>query len=260
MPQHSVRQTLVFAFALCVVCAVLVSTTAVALRERQEQNKLLSRQMNVLEVAGLMEPGERLSREEIQLRFAANLKPLVVDLETGKLVDEVDPLTYDQRSASTDFDRSRPAPDNPARVRRVPNYGLVYLVQSNGEVEGIILPIEGMGLWSTLYGYLALEADSRKIRGITFYEHAETAGLGGEVDNPRWKALWPGRLAFDENWVPKIAVKKGAAGAVGEDPYHVDGLSGSTLTSNGVTNLIHFWLGDHGFGPFLARYRTGRGV
>ncbi len=253
--QHSVRETLIFAFALCVGCSILVSTIAVALRDRQAENKLLDEQKNVLEVAGLLTGGEKLSREEIQRRFAENLNARVVVLETGEYADDVDPLTFDQRRASMDPDTSRPAPDNPARVRRLPDRARVFLIQPNGEVEGIILPVEGMGLWSTLYGYLALAPDSRTIRGLTFYEHAETAGLGGEVDNPRWKALWPGRLAFDEDWVPKIAVKKGAAGPVETDPYHVDGLSGSTLTSNGVTNLIHFWLGDNGFGPYLARYR-----
>ncbi len=260
MPQHSVARTLFFAFALCVVCALLVSSVAVGLRDRQEMNKLLDRQKNVLEVAGLLEAGERLSREEIQRRFTESLEARVVNLETGEFAAEIDPLTFDQRVASTALDTSRPAPSNPARVRRVPNHGLVFLIRSDGEVEGIILPIEGMGLWSTLYGYLALAPDSRTIRGITFYEHAETAGLGGEVDNPRWKALWPGRLAFDESWVPRIAVKKGPAGRVEEDPYHVDGLSGSTLTGNGVTHAIHFWLGDQGFGPYLARYRAGRGL
>ena len=258
--QHSVRQTLIFALALCVGCSILVSSIAVALRERQEENRRVDEQKNVLEVAGLVEEGEKLSREEIQRRFAGNLKPRVVNLETGEYAEDVDPLTYDQRRASTDPESSRPAPENPARVRRLPRYGRVFLIQTDGEVEGIIVPVEGYGLWSTLYGYLALAPDLRTILGITFYEHGETAGLGGEVDNPRWKALWPGRLAFDESWVPKVAVKKGAAGPVEQDPYHVDGLSGSTLTSNGVTNLIHFWLGDHGFGPYLARRRTEKGT
>jgi Na+-transporting NADH:ubiquinone oxidoreductase subunit C len=258
--QHSVRHTLFFAFSVCVVCSILVSSVSVALHERQEENRLLDQQKNVLEVAGLMEEGERLSRAEIQRRFAEGLEPRLVDLETGSYVEDVEPLGYDQRRASADPETSRPAPDNPAKVRRVPNWGLVYLIRPEGEVEGIILPVEGMGLWSILYGYLSVAADARTIRGITFYEHAETAGLGGEVDNPRWKALWPGRLAFDESWVPKIAVKKGAAGPPQQDPYHVDGLSGSTLTSNGVTNLLHFWLGDHGFGPYLARVRADGGI
>jgi Na+-transporting NADH:ubiquinone oxidoreductase subunit C len=254
--QHSVRQTLIFAFALCVGCSILVSVVAVALRDRQEENKLLDEQKNVLEVAGLLEDGERLSREEIHRRFSENLKARVVVLATGSYADDVDPLTYDQRKASSDPDTSRPAPANPAKVRRLPHYGRVFLIQPDGEIEGIILPVEGYGLWSTLYGYLALAPDSRTILGLTFYEHAETAGLGGEVDNPRWKALWPGRLAFDDDWVPRIVVKKGPAGPIERDPFHVDGLSGSTLTSNGVTNLIHFWLGDDGFGPYLARYRA----
>ena len=258
--QHSVRDTLIFAFLLCVSCAIVVSSVAVALRERQAENKLLDEQKNVLEVAGLMQEGEDLSREEIQRRFAENLEPRVVVLETGEEAEGVDPLSFDQRRASRDPDASRPAPDNPAKVRRVPDMGRIFLVRSNGKVEGIILPVEGYGLWSTLYGYLALAPDARTIQGLTFYQHGETAGLGGEVDNPRWKALWPGRLAFDESWVPKVRVVKGAAGPVADDPYHVDGLSGSTLTSNGVTNLIHFWLGDHGFGPTLARYRAEKGL
>ena len=108
--------------------------------------------------------------------------------------------------------------------------------------------------------YLALEPDARTIRGITFYEHGETPGLGGEVDNPRWKALWPGRLAFDDRGNPKISVKKGLAGPVDEDPYQVDGLSGATITSRGVTNLVRFWLGDDGFGPCLDKYRAEAGV
>ena len=107
--------------------------------------------------------------------------------------------------------------------------------------------------------FLALNPNARTIRGLTFYEHKETPGLGGEVDNPRWKALWPGRLATDENGVPKISVVKGRAGPVSEDPYHVDGLSGATITSNGVTNLMDFWLGENGFGPYLSKQRAGGG-
>lgn len=255
---HSVRHTLVFAFGICFVCSLVVSSVSVALRERQQQNKLLDQQRNVLVVAGLATREEGLSREEVGRLFAENLRPRIVHLESGSYADDVDPLAFDQRKASVDPSTSRPAPENPARVRRVPDHGRVFLVVPEGEVETIILPIEGMGLWSTLYGYLALGADARTIRGITFYEHGETAGLGGEVDNPRWKALWEGRLAFDEEWVPRIAVGKGRAGPPERDPYLVDGLSGATLTSNGVTHLVQFWLGDQGFGPYLARYRFER--
>ena len=137
---------------------------------------------------------------------------------------------------------------------------VVFDIVQDGELKGLILPIEGYGLWGFLYGYLALEPDARTIRGITFYEHGETPGLGGEVDNPRWKALWPGRLAFDDRGKPAITVKKGIAGSVEDDPYQVDGLSGATITSRGVTNLVRFWLGDDGFGPYLDNYRSAAGV
>jgi Na+-transporting NADH:ubiquinone oxidoreductase subunit C len=252
---HSTRHTVVFTLLLCVVFSLAVSMVSVALRDRQEENRRLHRIRNVLEVAGLIEPGERLSREDLQRRFEANLEPRIVDLETGRYAEGVDPMAFDPRRAASDPARSRPAPPNPARVRRIPNRALVFLMAPRGGFEGVILPVEGYGLWSTMHGYLALEADARTIRGLTIYEHGETAGLGGEVDNPRWKALWPGRLALDEEGEPRIAVVKGRAGPPAEDPYHVDGISGATLTSNGVTNLLHFWLGDHGFGPYLAQLR-----
>ena len=255
--QPSARYTLLFAAAVCVVCSVLVSSSAVLLRERQVENQLIDRQKKVLLVAGLMRERESLSREEVRRRFEESLEPRIVDLQTGAYVEDVDPDTFDQRRAARDPARSRRAPENAARVHRIPNHALIYVLRSNGAVEAIILPVEGMGLWSTLYGFLALAPDTRTIRNIIFYQHGETPGLGGEVDNPRWKALWRGRLAFDESWEPRIEVIKGRAGPPEEDPHRVDGLSGATLTSNGVTNLLRFWLGEHGFGPYLEATRSG---
>ena len=256
--EHSARHTVIFTTLLCVVFSFLVSLVSVALEERQEENRRLNRIKNVLGVAGLVEPGERLSREEMSRRFEERLVPRIVDLEQARFVEGVDPMAFDQRAAASDPDRSRPAPENAARVRRIPNRALVFELRDGDRIEGLVLPVEGYGLWSQLYGYLALEADGNTIRGITFYEHGETAGLGGEVDNPRWKALWPGRRAFGEDGDILIRVKKGTAGPVDRDPYQVDGLSGATLTSNGVTHLIHFWLGENGFGAFLDAYRRER--
>ena len=256
--EHSARHTVVFTTLLCLAFSLLVSAVSVSLRDRQEENRRLGRIRNVLAVAGALDPSERLSREEMQRRFTERIEPRLVELSTGRYVETADPLAFDPRKAARDPEQSRSAPENPAKVRRVPDRTLVFLVVEDGEIDGIILPVEGYGLWSTLYGYLALESDARTIRGLTFYEHGETAGLGGEVDNPRWKALWAGRLAFDESWRPAIAVVKGRTGPVAEDPFEVDGLSGATLTSNGVTHLLHFWLGEHGFGNYLAAYRRER--
>ena len=256
--EHSPRHTVIFTALLCVVFSVLVSSVSVGLRERQQENRRLDKIKNVLSVAGLMEPGVRLGREELSRRFEENLVPKIVDLETGEYIEREEPLAFDQQKAAKDPELSRPAPENPAKVRRVPNEALVFLMMDGEKVAGIIVPIEGYGLWSTLYGYLALEPDTRTIRGLTYYKHGETAGLGGEVDNPRWKALWPGRIAFDEKDEVAIRVTKGSAGSAAEDPYRVDGLSGATITSNGVTNMLRFWLGENGFGAYLAELRRQR--
>ncbi|MFQ5792182.1 MAG: Na(+)-translocating NADH-quinone reductase subunit C [Acidobacteriota bacterium] len=257
---RSVSYNLGFATLVCVVCAVVVSTSAVSLRERQEFNAALEKQRNVLVTAGLAGEDESLTRQEIQERFSP-IRQVVIDLATGDEVPDIDPRSFDQRKEAGDPATSRPAPDNPARVERLPNHALVYqLVGEDGELRLLILPVEGKGLWSTLYGFLALDPDLETVRGITFYEHKETPGLGGEVDNPKWKALWAGRKVFDEDFHPRITVIKGRAGPPEEDPYRVDGLSGATMTSRGVTNLVRFWLGEDGFGTYLRKLRQSMGV
>lgn len=258
MQQYSTRYIIIFTTLVCLVCSFFVATAAVSLKDLQAQNLRLDRQKKVLVVAGLMEEGAKLSPDEITQIFDQRVKPRIVDLETGAYADaEVDAATYNQRKATKEPDMSHKAPPNPSGIQRLPTYGQIFQVQNDdGKLDSIIIPIEGKGLWGTLYGYLALAPDTRGIKGITFYEHKETPGLGGEVDNPRWKNLWKGRLAYDDRWRPAIGVIKGAAGPPDRDPYSVDGLSGATLTSRGVNNLVKFWLGDEGFGPYLAQVRT----
>ncbi len=253
---HSTGFTVMFAAAVCGVCSIFVSGSAVLLKDRQEQNKVLDRQTKVLTVAGLMDEGDSLGRAEVQDLFEGNITAVVVDLKSGQPAEGVDAATFDQKKAAKDPATSEVAPENDAKVPRIPHNALLYQVKEGESVKLLVLPIEGKGLWSTLYGFLALEADSNTVAGITFYQHGETPGLGGEVDNPSWKARWPGRKAFDADWNPKIEVLKGAAGSVEDAPYNVDGLSGATITSRGVTHLVRFWLGEHGFGPYLTRYRS----
>jgi len=249
--QRSPLYIVLFATGVCLVCAVVVSSAAVSLKERQDANVLLERQRNVLQAAGLLEPGEEVGRQELARRFA-KVEPVAVELASGRELPDVDAASYDQRKAAVDPATIRPAPANAAQVRRLPEVAVVYQVRSpDGALEMLVLPIEGKGLWSTLYGFLALDADLTTVRGITFYQHGETPGLGGEVDNPKWKARWIGRKAFGEGGQPDLSVIKGRAGSSEEDPHHVDGLSGATLTSNGVTHLVQFWLGHEGFGPYL---------
>ncbi|MEE4271964.1 MAG: Na(+)-translocating NADH-quinone reductase subunit C [Thermoanaerobaculales bacterium] len=257
--QHSNAYIIGFAAAVCLVCSIVVSTSAVALRPRQIQNKELDRQKQVLMVAGLIEAGQAADAAEIQRLFDESIVARAVDLETGEYDESVDTAAYDQRKATRDPALSRAAGANPAGIPRLPNTAVIYQKVVQDEVEMVILPIEGKGLWSTLYGFLALAPDLTTIEGITFYEHGETPGLGGEVDNPSWKALWPGRQAFDDSGEVAIEVIKGHAGPVDQDPYRVDGLSGSTLTARGVSNLVRFWLSEDGFGPYLEQIRTEEG-
>ncbi len=256
--QRSASYTILFAAVVCLVCAVIVSISAVSLKTRQDDNAFLDKQRNVLIAAGLASEDEVLTREEIQERFGP-IESVVVDLQSGEERSDVDPETFDQRKATSDPQMSRAMPKNPAGIQRVPHQALVYRLVDNDELELLILPIEGKGLWSTLYGFIALDADLNTIRGITFYEHKETPGLGGEVDNPRWKALWPGRRVFGEEGegTPRIEVIRGQAGPPAEDPYRVDGLSGATMTSRGVGRLVRFWLGHEGFAPYLDSLRKG---
>lgn len=249
--RSSVGYTVGFAAIACVVCAVLVSSAAVSLRDRQQANAELDRKKNVLLAAGLATADETLDRAEVERRFGS-FEVVAIDLDSGIIADDVDVATYDQRRAQADPTMSRPVERNEAQVARVPNRVLAYRqLDDAGGVELLVLPVEGKGLWSTMYGFLALGRDLTTVRGLTFYQHGETPGLGGEIDNPRWKALWPDRKVFDEEGEVDIDVVRGSAGPPQTDPHHVDGIAGATITSRGVAAMIRFWLGPQGYGPYL---------
>jgi Na+-transporting NADH:ubiquinone oxidoreductase subunit C len=191
----------------------------------------------------------------------ARVEPKIVDLATGDYASpsEFDPEAYDQRVASNDPDLSKTIPpsDDLAGIKRRETHSFVYLIEEDGKLDQVILPIRGKGLWSTLYGFLALASDMRTIRGITFYEHGETPGLGGEVDNPKWKKQWSGKLAFDEQGDVGIEVIRGEVNPDSEDAqYQIDGLTGATITARGVSDLVQYWLGKDGFGPYLDKQRS----
>ena len=249
-----------FAAIICVVCGIVVAGSAVALKDKQEANAVLDRQTKVLAVVGLIEE-DGATPESVATLFAKRIRPLVVELKTGKVAEGIDATTFDQSKEAKDPAVSFVAPaGNKAKVQRLPKHGLVYQVVSEaGAVERLVIPVEGKGLWSTLYGYLAVESDGDTIAGLTFYQHGETPGLGGEIDNPRWKSLWPGRKIHNAKGGVAISVAKGAAGSKEEAPNKVDGLSGATLTSNGVTYLLQFWTGEDGFGPYLQTLQGNGG-
>lgn len=253
----TVGRTFGVALGVCLVCSILVSAAAVSLRPTQKINKALDKKKNILMAAGLM--GEGKSIDEL----FEKIRPKVVDLSSGEYATGIEPENYDQRRAAKDPAQNIVVPPEKdlASIKRQAKFAAVYLVEEKGQIEKVILPVHGLGLWSTLYGFIALDAgDLTTIKGLVFYEHAETPGLGGEVDNPNWKALWNGKQAFDESGRVRIEVIKGAVNPGSSDArYQVDGLSGATLTARGVDNMLKYWLGESGFGPFLARLKE-RGV
>ncbi|MEL7092352.1 MAG: Na(+)-translocating NADH-quinone reductase subunit C [Pseudomonadota bacterium] len=246
----SVPKTIFVAVAVCLVASMVVSAAAVALRPLQSVNALKDKQINILQVAGIYEPGV-----DVLEAFGA-FEPRVLDLNTGTFTDQFDPANFDDRAAADDPATSVALEDDPAGIGRQSMFVTVYLLRDDaGDVDKVILPIHGYGLWSTLYGFIALEENGNDIFGLQFYEHAETPGLGAEVDNPRWKAQWSGKRLEDDSGTLQITVAKTAPPA--GDDYHIDALAGATLTSVGVDNLVKFWMGERGYGPFLDNLKAG---
>lgn len=249
-PNDSTQKTLTVALIMCLACSVVVSAAAILLRPTQAANAALDRKRNIVEVAGLLEPGG-----DVEAAFE-NVERRIVDLDTGEFSDKFKDVEYNQSVAARDPDLSTSIArsEDIAGIGRRPRYAEVYLIGGVDALEQIVLPVNGLGLWSTLYGFVSLEPDLKTIVGLKFYDHAETPGLGGEVDNPAWQAKWKGKLAYDDAGAVKIEVIKGVVNNQSANaPYQVDGLAGATLTSRGVTQLLRYWLDEQGFGPFLEK-------
>ncbi|WP_438463748.1 Na(+)-translocating NADH-quinone reductase subunit C [Marinomonas sp. PE14-40] len=255
----STKKTVLVALSLCLVCSVFVAAAAVGLKPIQMNNKDLDRKKNILAAAELLDPAVSIDSafEKIETR--------IINVETGEFASQADldaaginAASYDQKAAAKDpaLSITLTGEQDIASIKRRANFATVYLVKQGDAIEKIILPVHGYGLWSTMYGFMALENDFTTVVGFGFYDQGETPGLGGEVDNPAWKALWKGKEVYNDQGEAILSLAKGAVDAA--DPaakYKVDGLSGATLTSRGVTNLVHYWLGNEGFGPFLANLR-----
>lgn len=264
--QTSTSKTLVVATVLCIVCATLVAGVSVLLKDRQIANKILDKKRNILICAGLitkeataLDVGEAF--QEIEVR--------IVDLETGEFKRDFNPYTEkeDKEFKATDYNQKKATKlehltikvkdDKGSQIKKRAKYALVYLVKKDGKVSQIILPILSKGLWSTMYGFLALDIDTTNIKGFAYYQHGETPGLGGEVDNPKWKEQWTqSKKAFDDSWNPAISVIKGKVNSERSGSEHqIDGLSGATITSRGISLSLKYWLGHDGFGLLLENIR-----
>ena len=259
--KESIARTLIVAFVVSLVASVFVAGSAIFLKDEQEKNRLLAKQRSILAVAGIGDAA--LSGNEVRQLFERRIKAQVIELATGEVSVKLNPVKFDPLKAARDLATSDAlvADADIALIKRRERFTTVYQFlkdDGSGQLEALILPVRGYGLWSTLYGFIAIKPDLNTVVGLGFYQHGETPGLGGEVDNPAWKAKWAGKVLFGEAGAPVIEIVKGGVvpGSVNIG-HQVDGLAGATLTSNGVNKLLVFWLGEQGFGPYLKRLREG---
>ncbi|MDQ7090388.1 MAG: Na(+)-translocating NADH-quinone reductase subunit C [Methylococcales bacterium] len=253
LSNESLKKTIAVALALCFVCAILVSISAVALKPLQVENKAMDMKKNILDVAGLLT-----ENANIHQAFAEKIEAKLVNMETGEYVEDLDVITYDQRKAAKNPAQNTLIPKDKdlASIKVKAKIAKVYLVKEGDAIKSIILPVHGYGLWSTMYGFLALDADGQTVQSINFYDQAETPGLGGEVVNPNWRALWSGKQVYSESGDVALKLIKGVVDNTKDgSEFQVDGLAGATLTSTGVSNLIKYWMSNEGFATYLDKIR-----
>jgi len=264
--KNSPLNVIILAVVLCVVCSLVVSTAAVGLKSLQDRNVALDLKANLLQVTGFEDLG---SADEINKLFGERFEIEIIDLETGKpsvkeamqalneagkkMSSEQETLEkYSQVWASKSkkesvSDQLSKAEDT-IQIKYREKFSHVFIMKSeSGEVQKYVFPVRGYGLWSMMKGFLAVEPDLQTIAGLTFYAHAETPGLGGEIKSAKFKAQWPGKHIYGDEGKVRVQVVKAAP----DDQYSIDALTGATITSKGVSNMMKFWMGDEGFGPYI---------
>ena len=223
-------KSLLYAAVLCIVCSLLLTAASSGLQPFQERNVLLDRQRNILAAAGLVAEGKRMSAADIEALYGRHIRPLRVDA-AGRVLFDPEPIR-----------ESLP----------------LYLVIIDGDrVEGYIVPIDAKGLWGPINAYLAFGSDGATVKGFTVYRHAETPGLGGEIEK-KW---------FRDNWVgKKIVTRQGKFVSVGvakgrveemvppdKREHYVDGISGATLTGKYLAVGIRDTLNQ--YEPVAVKFR-----
>jgi Na+-transporting NADH:ubiquinone oxidoreductase subunit C len=248
--RESVAKALGVAAGVAFFCSLLVSSAVLWLRPIQLAYASLERNLAVLEAAGIAAPADALAESEIVDRFL-DLDVRIVNLDAGAFSAEVSPVSYDFRSAIDDPDQTVAVPGelDTASLGRRPALLPVYFAMDGSRIERIILPVYGRGMWSTIHGFISLRGDFATLEGAAFYEHGETPGIGDRIQDPAWLAQWRGQRAFDDSG--RLVFEIGAAPGEG-----IDAITGATVTVTAVENLVRYWLGANGFGPFLAAMRS----
>ena len=236
--------SVVFVLIITVFWGFVLSFAATSLREPQQANEALNMRTNILVAVGLMGRDDVLEPEQRNKLYEESVESFLVDHE-GKVI---------AGSSAVGVDLEEELEDPDPAAWRLP----VFVVTEGGRASVYAIPVFGKGLWSTLYGYLALSDDLDTVQGITFYKHGETAGLGAEIEQAWFQDNFVGKKIFDGNELRSIQVVKGKVGDVfsnsADHTYAVDGISGASMTGRGVTNLLDEKLNI--YEPYIRRVRA----
>ncbi len=236
MDRNSNQYTFMFALVICVVCSLALSMAYEGLKSKRELNVDLDIKKNILKAVGLKEPlSAKATSQEILEVYEGAVEEIVIDA-AGNVVEG----------------------KSPQDIKTGEELYPLYVYKEGAQTIAYCFPIIGKGLWSTLYGYFALESDVMTVRGITFYKHGETPGLGAEIEQDWFQNNYKGKKIWDiknDELAPTVVVKGKVADKIAdaEAPFYVDGISGATMTSKGVTEMVDKWLNV--YEPFFKKIR-----
>lgn len=249
--KDTVVGTMIFTIILCLSCSFMITGTAEILKERKLAKKRDELKRYVLMAADVDIAGE----QDFRQIFAKSVTPLLVELDTGEIDTSSDVLDFDERMAAINPETSSKPKKDTAKIKSRADKARVFKVlNDNGELRAVVLPIYGKGLWSMIYGYVAVKPDFNTIENVVFYEHGETPGIGDFLNDTAWTDTFKGKQLFNEQGKVSFKVVKG--GAKPGDLHGVDAISGATMTGRGVQRAIEFWFGNEGFETFLNKLKA----
>ncbi|WP_417763467.1 Na(+)-translocating NADH-quinone reductase subunit C [Shewanella sp.] len=249
--KDSIAGTMVFTIVLCLVCSFMITGTADVLKERKLAKKRDELMRNVLVAANI----DGVTNDNFREIFQAKVEPLLVNLETGEPVVVENVLDYDAKMAAINPDTSSSISKDIAKIKTRANNVRIFKVKNDqGQLQALVLPVYGKGLWSIIYGFIGMEKDLNTVQGIVFYEHGETPGIGDFVNHEEWRMTWHGKQIYNSNGDVALKIVKG--GAKAGDLNGIDGVSGATRTGAGVEKLIQFWFGKEGYEPLLEKLKA----
>jgi Na+-transporting NADH:ubiquinone oxidoreductase subunit C len=233
--EESVARTMLVAVGVALFCSAMVTTAVFLLRPIQAAYQAIERNRAIVVAAGVVAPG---AADEAVVDAFLDLEALVIDRMTGERVEGLDPRTFDHWQVMPEPDQARPL--------HVP----VYIRREQGRIVRVVFPVDGQGMWSTIYGYLALEPELNTVAALVIHEHGETPGIGDRIQSPNWLAGWIGKQVRDAEGGLRIDVTADAALA----PEHrVDVITGATITSQAVGRMVRDWFGEDGYQSALPR-------